>query len=187
MLFSIIKSYLIKRLTKVKKLNIETEIFTMNKSKRIETVTPNYIDTHKPLPDERTCVEKIVDEINTRIQLKNAIRPKGQTIPLISDTPPLSVVMLIFVRENVALVVLGNESFTNKKRKLAEKPHRDLHIGIYQHGGLDKGVWNPTNDHERLFKTLVERYKADVTNSGKKEAFSPVQRGGAHCEQVKNN
>ena len=147
----------------------------MNKSKIIETVTQNYIDTHVPLPGENTCAEEIVDEINVQFQLENSIRPKGQKLPLISDIPPLSVAMLIAAREDVALIAPGDKSLTNKKRKLSEKQRYVLPIGIYQNHGPDEGTWHITNDYLEEFGAEVEKYKPDATNNEKKEVFLLVK------------
>ncbi|MFR7475490.1 phage/plasmid primase, P4 family [Frisingicoccus sp.] len=147
----------------------------MNQSQIYQNVTQSYIDTHTPLPDEKTCAEEIVEEISTRIQMENSIRPKGYKIPAVFDIPNISVSMLIAGRTDVALIFAGDKSLTNREMALTPEQILELPIGFYQSDGSNKGLWLLTNSYRGLFGTTVELYKPGATLKEKKEIFALVK------------
>lgn len=148
-----------------------------NSSEIIKEVTLDVIASFSSstLPDERTCAEKVLEEIVIQFDLENSIRPKGHKMKKPITLPVLSAAILISSRKDLALIAPGNKSQAGKKRTYSVEQKMVLPVGMYQTDGDNKGIWEITNGYRGAFGELVERYKPEATLKEKKEIFELVK------------
>lgn len=125
------------------------------------------------LMDEAFCASSLVDNINVNLSLQNAVRDNKQA--LLKDIPIVSVVMLMAVRGDVALIAGGDKSLSNRKKALTTEQRSNLPIGIYQEDGDNEGVWEITNQPLGVFGDLLVRYKPNASIREKREAFALIK------------
>lgn len=137
-----------------------------------ERETKSFISSCKHLLNPRKCSIALLDYLNHRIDIENAIRSDDDKLSPLKELPFLCIAMLIAARGDVALVSGGDKSGQNKKPRLAMDDRLRLPIGIYQSSGDNEGVWELTNSPDESFGVLIEKYKPTATKKDKAEIFA---------------
>lgn len=140
-----------------------------------ERVPQEVLAQYPNLTNEYSFADTVMAKILSEFTLQNSVRVKGQKLKCPQDLPSLSIAVLIAARSDVALVLSGDKSQTDKKQNLTSEQRHSLPIGIYQTTGDNKGVYEITNDPYGAFGELVERYKPDATRREKLEVFTLVK------------
>lgn len=144
-------------------------------SQIVKEVTEEFIEQNTPLPEESVCAEKVVDELNSIFELENSIRPKGAKFKLCTDLPLLALEIFISCRDDIALIVPGDKSLSNKPPAYSTEQKKRFPVGIYQKSGANEGVWEVTNDPLGEFAEKAKRYKPDLSVKQLTELFTAVK------------
>ena len=132
--------------------------------------------TQDDLLNPPACSSRLIDIVNDTIESINEhIVVRGRRLKYLTDMPTYAIADFIAARGDVALIAPKDKSNSQGEDDAVNHDHQKLPIAIYQTEGLNRGIWQISNDSDGLLGDLVAQYKPNATRADKKEVFTSLK------------
>lgn len=122
------------------------------------------------------CSNELINNVNSIIDAANVNVENGsRKLKYLTDMPTYAIPDFIVARGDVALIAPQDKG-SEEGEDDAENPEPvKLPIAIYQTEGLNKGIWQISNDAYGSLGDLVAQYKPNATRTDKNEVYTSLK------------
>ena len=134
------------------------------------------MSTQEDLFNPRDIASRLIDTVNDTIENINAHSDvKSRRLRYLTSMPTYAIPDFIVARGDVALIAPKDKSNSGGEDDAVNPDPQKLPIAIYQTEGLNRGIWQISNDPYGVLGDLVSQYKPDATRADKNEVYTTLK------------